>query len=57
MLARQAEARIEMKTSEIKSLEAEIDFAKTEKNESRRKELEGRKEIRRHREGTARASA
>jgi len=45
MLARQAEARIEIKTSEIKSLDAEIDFAKTEKNESRRKELEGRKKF------------
>lgn len=45
MLARQAEARIEIKTSEIKSLDAEIDFAKTEKNESKRKEIEGRKKF------------
>jgi hypothetical protein len=45
MLARQAEARIEIKASEIKSLDAEIDFAKTEKYEAKRKELEGRKKF------------
>jgi predicted nucleic acid-binding Zn-ribbon protein len=45
MLATQAEARIEIKASEIKSLEAEIDFAKSEKNEARRGELEGHKKF------------
>jgi hypothetical protein len=42
MLATLAEARIEIKTSEIKALEAEIDFAKSEKNKNKRNESEGR---------------
>lgn len=45
MLATQAEARIEIKNSEIKSLEAGIDFAKSEKNESKRNQLEGQKKF------------
>jgi hypothetical protein len=43
MLAKLAESRIEIKVSEIKALEAEIGFAKTEKNEGKRTELEARK--------------
>lgn len=43
MLEKLAASRIEIKISEIKALEAEISFAKSEKNEGRQKELEARR--------------
>ncbi len=43
LLERLAASRIEMKHSEIKALEAQIKFAKAEKNAMRQAELEGRR--------------
>lgn len=45
MLAKLAESRIEIKVSELKALEAEISFAKSEKNDAKRAELEGRRKF------------
>lgn len=43
MLATVAETHIDIKTSEIKGLDAQIALAKTEKNDAKRAELEGRR--------------
>jgi len=43
LLERLAASRIDIKASEIKALEAQISFAKTEKNAMRQAELEGRR--------------
>ena len=45
MLAKLAESHIEIKISEIKALDAEISFAKSEKNDAKRAELEGRRKF------------
>lgn len=45
LLAAMAVSRIEIKTAELKSLEAEISYAKSQKNDLKRAELEGRRKF------------